>query len=118
MVDYRYDPRLIRTKADAVDDPDPNATPPATEDLLVLRPHATGLIGHLEFTVALGNSADAECWMRRGISAVWVHAGTLTGIPHVRAFSLDGIGAPVIYIRLINVSGGNPVAVYAKELPP
>lgn len=122
---------LVRTKADALDDAAPNATlppelevwhpgdelPGRTPDLPV-----RGFIARLTFTVPLGNSTDVEVWKRddtqyragAGIAA-WSRAGVLVGVTDSQEFFSDETGAADLYLRLVNVSGGNPVAVRMEQ---
>lgn len=122
---------LVRTKADALDDAAPNATLPPGAQVWQPGRQLPGLSdGHpirgcrfkLVFTVPLGNSADVEVWKRNEAQhqadpsdlTAWSFAGSVLGVPSDTEYEHDGTGPADLYFRLVNVSGGNPVAVYVE----
>src|SRR5262245_48823076 len=124
MAGAGYSFRLVRTKADALDDPSPLVTAPASDSLLYLfteRPDADsptiGFHAFLHFTTPAANTADVEVWARNETDNTWilVSAMALTGVSHRIGFEQDDLDDPVLFIRLINVTGGNPIQVWAEE---
>lgn len=116
--------RLVRTKADALDDPDPNAVPPPATEWLRLatyresanRPIPTvGYHAKLVFTVP-GNTATVECWTLNTIDNSWAPSGSLALVPDRRLFFQNDINDAIVYFRLRGITGGNPIEVWAEEM--
>lgn len=122
MAGKGYQLRLVRTKADALDDTIP-ATP-AESQILKLETYresqnrpipVVGFKAKLVFTVPVGNSCDVEVYTRNGADATWALSGTLVGVVSDRMIRQDDIGDAEVYFRLINITAGNPIAIWAEE---
>ena len=123
-----YNSRTVRTKADALDDNDPNTVQPSAADVLSLATlrrddnslPTIGFKAHLIFDTPLGNACDVQVFIRDESSAdplnpSWVDCGTVTGVVSGRAFTHDEVGDGAVYFRLLNISGGNPIEVRSEE---
>src|SRR3990167_4321622 len=115
---------LVRTKADALDDPDPNSTPPAATEVVApptsiegagLSRSTRGAKLYLEFTAPVGQTATVRIWIRDGgRSGVWVGTTPRTLVAHRVAVVELEIDDSEWWPQLLDVTGGNPVSVYQE----
>ena len=115
--------RLIRSNTTGNDDDDPSVQAPVAADLFI--PHTmrkdapnapvVGFRGKLVFDDPVANTADLEVWTRNDADGSWTLAGEKPGLVSNRLFIQNDLSDAVVFFRLVNISGGDPIEIWAEE---
>ena len=117
--------RSVRSKADLLDDANPNVAPPAETDIFKPSPYRSdvhptvpvqGFRARLVYTTA--GTCVVNLWVRNGISGSdWSPAGSISGVQDKRVFGTFDVGDAHVFFQLTSIGGGAvaPISVQAEE---